>query len=64
MVALSGGCAPAGKFIPGEPMKRPDEGVRRRFEQLFGSADLHRRALDITTTLSAKVGASTWSWVT
>jgi hypothetical protein len=55
---------PGRKFMPGEPMKWPDEGVRRPLEQRIGRAHLHRRPRVITTTWSAKVSASTWSCVT
>jgi hypothetical protein len=42
----------------------PDEGVRGPLEQGIGRAHLHGPAARHHHHLSAKVSASTWSWVT
>jgi hypothetical protein len=52
------------KFIGGLPMKPGDEAGGGAVVQLLRRADLLDHAVFITTTRSASVIASTWSWVT
>ena len=51
-------------FMPGEPMKWPTKVCRGRSNSSTGEPICTTLPSCITTTLSAKVSASVWSWVT
>ena len=52
------------KFMPGEPMKWPTKRCAGRSNNAAGEPSCTTLPRVITTTWSAKVSASTWSWVT
>ena len=51
-------------FMPGEPMKWPTKVCRGRSNSSTGVPICTTSPSFITTTWSAKVSASVWSWVT
>ncbi len=52
------------KFMPGEPMKWPTKVWAGRWNRSSAVPTCTALPRDITTTWSAKVSASVWSWVT